>query len=191
MALTSSTMLELGSPAPDFSLLNVDNLTISLDHFRDAEGLIVAFICNHCPYVKHIRLSMAEFAREYKRKDIAFVAINANDSGAYPEDSPAKMIEEVAHAGYEFPYLYDFTQNVAKAYHAACTPDFFLFDKNRKLFYRGQFDKSRPGNEHPVDGACLRDACDRLLEGNPPPEKQRPSTGCNIKWKPGNEPNYF
>jgi thiol-disulfide isomerase/thioredoxin len=149
------------------------------------------FICNHCPYVKHIRSALAAFAREYQKKRLAIVGINANDVASYPEDSPAKMKAEVAEAGYVFPYLYDESQAVAKAYAAACTPDFFLFDRDRRLVYRGQFDDSRPGNGVAVTGKDLRAACDAALSGNAVASEQRPSVGCNIKWRPGNAPSYF
>jgi hypothetical protein len=149
------------------------------------------FICNHCPYVVHIRAGLAEFARAYQARGLAVVAINANDVAAYPDDRPEKMAEEKRRAGYVFPYLYDETQAVAKAYRAACTPDFFLFDGARRLVYRGQFDDSRPGNGRPVTGADLRAAVDAVLTGEAVPAEQRPSIGCNIKWKPGNAPGYF
>ena len=192
MARTPSTMmLELGAPAPDFSLADPEGRLFSLADFSDSEGLLVAFLCNHCPYVQHIRNELAIFAREYQPKGLAVVGINSNDVANYPDDSPEKMAEEVRNIGYTFPYLYDETQEVAKAYMAACTPDFFLFDKDRQLVYRGQFDGSRPGNDVPVTGNDLRAAADTLLAGQAIPADQIPSLGCNIKWKTGNEPAYF
>ena len=191
MVETPSTMLPLGTPAPDFRLPDPDGKLFSRDDFRDAPALLVIFMCNHCPFVKHSRAGLAEFAREYQEREVAIVGINANDVSNYPDDSPAKMAEEVKLNGYTFPYLYDETQAVAKAYRAACTPDFFLFDANRHLVYRGQFDESRPGNNLPVSGADLRVATDALLEGRPVTEEQVPSIGCNIKWKSGGAPEYF
>jgi thiol-disulfide isomerase/thioredoxin len=149
------------------------------------------FICNHCPYVKHIRQELARFAREYQAKGLAIIGINSNDAERYPDDSPEHMKEEKAAIGYTFPYLYDETQQVAQTYHAACTPDFFLFDKDRRLLYRGQFDNARPGNNKPVTGVDLRAAVDAVLADKPVSPQQIPSAGCNIKWKPGNEPDYF
>jgi len=188
--LTASTMLPLGTPAPDFRLPDPEGRTVSLDDFQQASALLVAFICNHCPYVQHIRRGLAAFAREYQAKGLAIVGINSNDAGEYPEDGPQKMVDEVKAAGYVFPYLYDETQAVAKAYRAACTPDLFLFDRSRALVYRGQFDDSRPGNGIPVTGKDLRAAADAALAGRPIPAAQKPSMGCNIKWKAGNEPEY-
>ena len=190
MAETPSTMLELGTEAPDFTLR--DPMTFRMVSKSDFEGqpLLVAFICNHCPYVLHIKDVFATFAHEYQERGIAVVAINANDVDAYAEDHPEKMTELAKATGFTFPYLYDETQEVAKAYQAACTPDFFLFDAHHRLVYRGRFDAATPGNDEPVTGAELRAACDALLEGTPMPEDQRPSMGCNIKWKPGNEPAY-
>ncbi|GMT42675.1 MAG: thioredoxin family protein [bacterium] len=190
MALTASTMLQLGTAAPDFSLPDTDGKTVSLSDFKDAPALLVAFICNHCPYVKHIRSGFADLTREYLQKGIAVVGINSNDAENYFEDSPVKMKEEVKRAGYGFPYLYDEKQDVAKAYRAACTPDFYLFNKNRNLVYRGQMDGSRPGNGVSVIGTDLRQAMDAVLERREPPQEQKPSMGCSIKWKPGNEPDY-
>jgi len=190
MAETPSTMLPLGTSAPDFRLPDTTGRMVSLADFTNAPGLLVMFICNHCPFVKHIRGGLALFARDYQPRGLAIVAINSNDVANYPADSPAKMAEEVKAAGYVFPYLYDETQTVAKAYRAACTPDFFLFDRIRTLVYRGQFDDSRPGNRRPVTGADLRAAVDAVLAGAPIPADQRPSIGCNIKWKPGNAPGY-
>jgi peroxiredoxin len=184
-------MLQLGTPAADFRLPDTQGRLVSRDDFSAAPALLVMFICNHCPFVKHIRRGLAEFAREYQKKGLAIVAINSNDVASYPDDSPAKMAEEVTSAGYSFPYLYDESQSAAKAYAAACTPDFFLFDRARRLAYRGQFDDSRPENGIPVTGKDLRAACDAALAGKPVSQNQRPSIGCNIKWKAGNEPPYF
>lgn len=191
MALTPSTMLKLGTSAPRFRLANTEGRLLSLEDFKDAAALLVVFMCNHCPYVKHIRHGLAAFAREFQLRGLAVVGINANDAAKYPDDSPEKMVDEIAIAGYSFPYLYDETQETAKAYRAACTPDFFLFDKNRKLVYRGQFDDSRPGNNVPLTGKDLRKAVNAVLAGKPVSPEQKPSIGCNIKWKPGNEPDYF
>ncbi len=191
MAETPSTMAPLGTSAPDFTLPDTTGKLVSVGELRDAPALLVMFICNHCPFVKHIRAGLAQFAKEYRVRGLAIVAINSNDVQSYPDDSPAKMAEEVRRAGYTFPYLYDETQAVAKAYGAACTPDFFLFDRERRLVYRGQFDDSRPGNNRPVTGADLRAACDAVLAGRPVAADQRASIGCNIKWKAGNEPSYF
>lgn len=191
MARTPSTMLALGTRAPDFSLLEpASGKTVNLKDFAAAPGLLVVFMCNHCPYVKHVRSGLAAFAREYQAKGLAVVGISSNDVANYPDDSPAKMVVEAQQAGYEFPYLYDETQHVAKAYQAACTPDFFLFDQAQKLVYRGQFDESRPGNTIPVTGKDLRTAADALLAQLPLSPDQKPSLGCNIKWQPGNEPSY-
>jgi thiol-disulfide isomerase/thioredoxin len=186
-----STMLELGTEAPAFALPEpATGRIVSRDDFT-GQPLLVAFICNHCPYVVHIREAFTALAKEYSEKGVAVVAINANDVASYPDDSPEKMIEEVKRAGYEFPYLFDETQQVAQEYKAACTPDFFLFDKHHDLFYRGQFDSSRPRNDEPVTGSDLRNALDALLKGFYPPNDQKASMGCNIKWKAGNEPDYF
>ena len=191
MARTPSTMLELGTSAPAFSLIEpATGKLITLSQFQ-AQPLLVAFICNHCPYVILIRQALRDLAAEYQAKGVAVVAINANDVANYPDDSPEIMIEEVQTQGYTFPYLYDASQNVAKAYQAACTPDFFLFDKQHKLFYRGQFDEARPGNNKAVTGTDLRHALDQLLDNLYPPAGQKPSLGCNIKWKTGNEPDYY
>ncbi|HHM04269.1 MAG TPA: thioredoxin family protein [Gammaproteobacteria bacterium] len=191
MARTPSTMLELGTPAPQFRLPDTDGTWVSRDDFKDARGLLVVFMCNHCPYVLHIREALADFAREYQARGLAMVGINANDVERYPDDSPEKMAQEKARAGYSFPYLFDATQEVAKAYRAACTPDFFLFDESHKLVYRGQFDDARPGNDVPVTGRDLRAAAAALLAGQHIDTDQKPSLGCNIKWKPGQEPDYF
>jgi peroxiredoxin len=184
-------MLPLGTQAPDFELPDTNGRIVRLADFAGKPVLLVAFICNHCPYVKHVAAGFAKLAKEYQDKGVAVVAINANDAKAYPDDSPEKMREEVKLRGYTFPYLYDESQQVAKAYRAACTPDFYVFDKGRKLVYRGQLDSSRPDNGIPVTGADLRAALDAALAGQPAPEPQRPSIGCNIKWRPGNEPDYF
>jgi peroxiredoxin len=191
MALTPSTMLPLGTTAPDFQLPDTNGKTVSLADFKNAPALLVIFICNHCPYVIHIRAGLAQLARDYVAKNVAIVGINSNDAKNYPDDSPAKMKSEVKNAGYIFPYLYDETQAVAKSYHAACTPDFFLFDRGRRLVYRGQLDASRPGNGIPVTGKDLRAAIDAVLAGKTTSEFQAPSMGCNIKWKTRNEPDYF
>jgi len=189
MALTASTMPDLGMRAPDFRLPDPRGKTYRLDDFADKKALLVAFICNHCPYVKHLREAIAEFAREYRDRDLAMVAINANDVSKYPEDAPEKMAEEARLMDYVFPYLFDESQKVARAFRAACTPDFFLFDGDRRLVYRGQFDGSRPGNGIEVTGRDLREAVDAVLDGRPVRPQQKPSMGCNIKWKPGNEPD--
>jgi peroxiredoxin len=181
----SSTMLPLGTVAPAFRLRDPHGKLISSDDFKDSPALLVAFICNHCPYVKHIRAAFADLGSEYQARGVAVIAINSNDADAYPEDSPAKMAEEIQLAGYIFPYLYDEAQDVARAYHAACTPDFFLFDKDRRLVYRGQFDNSRPKNNNPVTGADLRAALDAVLAGSPVTQDQKPSVGCSIKWRVG------
>lgn len=191
MAATPSTMPPLGVQAPDFTLPDAHGKEHSLSDFRDAPALLVAFICAHCPFVIHIRREFAGFAREYQDKGLAVVAIASNDLTQYPQDGPQGMAQEAEEAGYTFPYLFDETQEVAKAYRAACTPDLFLFDGSRNLVYRGQFDDSRPGNGIPVTGRDLRAAADAVLEGDPVPEDQRSSIGCNIKWKPGNAPDYF
>ena len=191
MVKTASTMLPLGTKAPGFSLPNIDGSTVSLNDFAEAKGLLVVFMCNHCPFVKHLRTPLAEFAREYQPKGLAVVGISSNDVANYPDDSPAKMAEEARDAGYTFPYLYDGSQAVAKAYKAACTPDFFLFDGDMSLAYRGQFDDSRPGNDKPITGADLRAAADKVLAGEEVPHEQTPSIGCNIKWIAGQEPEYF
>ena len=190
MAATPSTMLELNTPAPDFQLPDTDGQMCTLASCSDAKALVVMFICNHCPFVIHLREAIAEMAKEYQAKDVAFVAINSNDVANYPDDSPEKMAEEKASAGYTFPYLFDETQDVAKAYQAACTPDFFVFDAQQKLVYRGQFDDSRPKNDIPVTGNDLRAALDAVLTGTSVSAQQMPSIGCNIKWKAGNEPAY-
>jgi thiol-disulfide isomerase/thioredoxin len=192
MVMTPSTMLlPLGAGAPPFRLPDPHGRVVALEDFAAAPGILVMFICNHCPFVKHIRSELARFGREYQERGLGIVAINSNDAAAYPDDSPAKMAEEARTAGYVFPYLVDASQQVAKDYRAACTPDFFLFDRDRALVYRGQFDASRPGNDVPVTGDDLRRAADAVLAGRPVPAQQRASVGCNIKWKPGNAPDYF
>ncbi len=189
MPARESRMLALGTPAPAFSLEDGRGKRFALRDFAGSKGLLVAFICNHCPYVKHILDGFVEFAREYGPKGLAIVAINPNDAAAYPEDSPQDMVRIAAQKGFTFPYLIDETQAVAKAYQAICTPDFFLFDSARKLAYRGQFDASRPGNGMPVTGSDLRAAADALLAGKLL-AKQSPSLGCSIKWKSGQAPEW-
>jgi peroxiredoxin len=184
-------MLPLGTKAPDFRLPDPSGKIVALADFKHAPALLVIFMCNHCPYVKHVRDGLAKLARDYRARGVAVVGINSNDAASYPADSPAKMAEEEASAGYVFPYLFDETQAVAKAYRAACTPDLYLFNKDQRLVYRGQFDASRPGNGIPVTGKDMRAALDAVLAGQPVPPNQKPSIGCNIKWKPGNEPEYF
>lgn len=191
MVKTASTMLALGSKAPDFSLSDVEGKIVTLRDFGDAPALLVMFICNHCPYVKHVAAELARLAAEYQARGVAVVGINSNDAENYPDDGPDQMQREVVERGYTFPYLYDQTQEVAKAYRAACTPDFFLFDGQQQLVYRGQLDASRPGSDIPVTGSDLRAALDSVLAGEAPAEDQRPSIGCNIKWRAGNEPDYF
>lgn len=191
MAAVPSTMLEIGTRAPDFQLPDPDGKRYALSDFQDSKGLLVVFMCNHCPFVKHVAGELAAIARQYGPDGIAMVGINSNDFGKYPDDSPAKMKEEVKARGYTFPYLVDEDQSVARAYRAACTPDFYLFDADRKLIYRGQLDDSRPSTDTPVTGSDLRAAMDALLTGRPVSSTQIPSIGCNIKWKPGNEPDYF
>lgn len=192
MVLTASTMLPLGSVAPSFSLPNVvDDSTVSLHDLADSSALVVIFLCNHCPYVKHIADTLAKVTREYQAKGAAVVGISSNDITTHPNDGPEQMKEEAIRRGYTFPYLFDGTQAVAKAYRAACTPDFFLFNQAQQLVYRGQFDASRPGNGIPVTGADLTAAIDAVLAGQSPTPQQTPSMGCNIKWIAGNEPDYF
>jgi peroxiredoxin len=191
MAKTPSTMLPLGTTAPDFRLPDTNGKLVSLGEFTGQPALLVMFICNHCPFVKHIRSELANIGRDYSTRGVGIIAISSNDAAHYPDDSPAKMKDEARAAGYNFPYLYDESQAVAHAYRAACTPDFFLFDRNHRLVYRGQLDASRPGNGMPVTGKDLRTALDALVNGKPVAAAQMPSLGCNIKWKPGNEPDYF
>lgn len=191
MSDTPSTMLELGTQAPDFKLFDtVNNQLVSRDDFDNAKGLLVVFMCNHCPFVKHILDEFVKVVRDIQQKGIGVVAISANDVEHYPDDSPVKMAALARERQFSFPYLYDGTQEVAKAYRAACTPDLFLFDENYELVYRGQFDDSRPGNDKPVNGKDLREAVELLFDGEVM-EDQKPSMGCNIKWKAGNKPDYF
>ena len=189
MAERTSQMLELGTVAPEFSLPDPHGNLHSLG--SGAAAYLVMFICNHCPYVKHVREELARLGNDYLSRNVAIVAINSNDSKSHPSDSPEKMKEEAATWGYEFPYVVDSDQSMAKAYRAACTPDFFLFDADKKLVYRGQLDASRPSNNIPVNGADLRAALDAVLSGNPVSAEQVPSIGCSIKWTPGKEPDYF
>ena len=189
MAAVESQMLELGTPAPEFSLPGPDGQLHSLP--ETASAFLVMFICNHCPFVKHVRAELAAIGRDYADRGVAITAINSNDVEKYPDDGPEQMRREAAAQGYNFPYLLDADQSVAKAYRAACTPDFYVFDADKKLAYRGQLDGSRPGNSIPVDGSDLRAALDALLDGRPVDEDQAPSIGCNIKWRPGNEPEYY
>ena len=187
-----STMLKLGTKAPSFSLPDVSmGKTVSLGDFSNKKALLVMFLCNHCPYVKHVQGELAKIGSDYKNKDIAIVAISANDTESYPTDSPDYLKKQAEEEAFSFPYLFDETQSVAKAYTAACTPDFFLFGKARALVYRGQLDDSRPGNEVPITGKDLRKAIDRVLADKKVSKDQKPSSGCNIKWKHGNEPSYF
>ncbi len=181
-------MPELGTVAPDFSLPDPSGKLYTLNDFSEAKALLVIFMCNHCPFVIHLRKALSSFAREYQDRGLAVVGINANDIRTHPDDSPAMMGKEIKLAGYTFPYLFDESQQTAIAYRAACTPDFFLYNGDRKLVYRGQFDGSRPGNNVPITGIDLRTAVDALLAGQAIPDEQRPSMGCNIKWRPGNEP---
>ena len=191
MALTPSTMVPLGTAAPEFSLPDPSGTIVSLNDFQGSNAYLIAFICNHCPYVKHVRKELAAIGRDYQAKGATVIAINSNDVANYPDDSPAKMKEEVQIAGYTFPYLYDETQDVAKAYKAACTPDFYVYDGDKKLVYRGQMDDSRPGSNAPVTAEDLRAALDAVLSGTAASIEQKPSVGCNIKWKPGSEPAYY
>lgn len=192
MAATPSTMLELGTPAPDFSLSEVTTgATIALDTFAGNDVLVVMFICHHCPFVKHVKAELAQLGRDYAAKNVALLAISANDPGVSADDSPEGLKRMASDWGLSFPVCFDESQAVAKAYAAACTPDFFVFDKERKLAYRGQLDDSRPGNDKPVTGADLRGAIDALLAGRAASTEQKASIGCNIKWRKGNEPEYF
>ncbi len=190
MALTPSTMLPLGTPAPTFCLPNPENVEVRLDDFSDSQGLVVMFISNHCPFVVHLKEALVAFTHDYAGR-IPVVAIASNNLDTHPQDGPEFMRKDIEAFGYPFPYLFDADQTVAKSYRAACTPDFFLFDGQRRLVYRGQFDGSRPGNDVPITGHDLRSACDALLSGEVPSAAQTPSVGCNIKWIPGNEPDYF
>ena len=192
MTLTASTMLPLGTQAPDFHLPDVvSGKSISLATFPDKKALLVMFICQHCPFVKHIKAELAQLGKDYIPNNLAIVAISANDINKYPADAPEFLKAMARELGFNFALCYDETQEIAKAYTAACTPDFFIFDAERKLVYRGQLDDSRPSNDKPVTGADLRAAIEAVLAGKPVASEQKPSIGCNIKWKPGNEPNYF
>ncbi len=194
MVKTPSTMQPLGTPAPDFTLTDenprTERGTLSLKDIQGPNGTLIVFMCNHCPYVKHLEDELATTARRLQEEGINVVAIDSNDVNDYPEDGPSGIKEQSQRAGFDFPYLFDDTQDVAKAYKAACTPDFFLYDDELALYYRGQFDSSRPGNEHPITGEDLTQAAKRLLDGEQAPEEQHPSQGCNIKWAPGNQPPY-
>jgi len=191
MVKTASTMLPLGTKAPDFSLVNVDGRTVSLADFRGDPALVVIFMCNHCPFVIHIASELAQFGQDYQQKGVSIVGISSNDVSTHSDDSPEQMVREAEQRGYTFPYLFDETQAVAKAYRAACTPDFFVFDADQQLVYRGQFDSSRPESGIPVTGEDLRAAIDAVLAGDPVADAQTPSIGCNIKWKEGATPDYF
>ena len=195
MVDTRSTMPELGNMAPDFSLPNTNPAyggeTVSLSDFDRKAGLLVMFICNHCPFVKRIRQGLVQLGKDFEDSDLGIVAVCSNDQNTHPGDRPEKMTEEARTFGYRFPYLHDESQTIAKAYRAACTPDFFLYDRNRELVYRGQFDNARPRNDEPVTGEDLRRAIAQVLAGEKVPEDQRPSMGCNIKWKEGSAPDYF
>jgi peroxiredoxin len=191
MALTPSTMLPLGTKAPDFRLTDVvSGKTISLDTFAGKQALLVMFICRHCPFVKHVQAELAQIGKDYADAEVGIVAISANDATNYPNDAPEKLKEMATQLGFTFPFCYDESQEIAKAYTAACTPDFFLFDANRELVYRGQLDDSRPSNDKPVTGKDLRAALDAVLASKSVNPEQKPSIGCNIKWKPGHEPAY-
>ena len=192
MVLTPSMMTRLGSRAVDFDLLDaVSGKAFTLASFAGKKALLVMFICRHCPYVEHVKEELSRLDKDYGAKDISLVAISSNDADNYPDDAPEKLKEFAQAQRWQFPFLYDETQEVAKAYQAACTPDFFLYDKERRLVYRGQLDDSRPGNGKPLDGKDLRAAIDSVLAGRPVPVEQKASIGCNIKWKKGNEPAYF
>lgn len=190
--MATGSLLALGSEAPDFALRDVrTGGIVRRSDFDEKRGLLVLFICRHCPYVKHVEGGIAKLAQDYADRDLAIVAISANDPQAYPEDAPESLAEQARLAGFTFPYLFDETQEVARAYTAACTPDPFLFDADRRLVYRGQLDGSRPGNDVPVTCEDIRRAIDAVLEGRPVPADQRPAVGCSIKWRPGNEPEYL
>jgi peroxiredoxin len=191
MAATPSTMLDLGTTIPAFRLRDINGKAVTSNDFGASRGLLVAFICPHCPYVRHVRSEFARLARDVQQRGISVIAINSNDATAFPDDSPEGMRQEASEVGYTFPYLVDDTQEVAKSFRAACTPDFFLFDNQRRLVYRGQFDDSRPRTQVPVTGKDLMAAIDALLAGKPVSPDQRPSMGCNIKWLKGGEPDYF
>lgn len=191
MALTPSTMLPLGTKAPDFRLTDVvSGKTISLETFAGTQALLVMFICRHCPFVKHVQAELAQIGKDYADAEVGIVAISANDAANYPDDAPEKLKEMATQLGFTFPFCHDESQDIAKAYTAACTPDFFLFDANRELVYRGQLDDSRPSNNQPVTGKDLRAALDAVLASKSVNPEQKPSIGCNIKWKPGHEPAY-
>jgi len=190
MVVTASKMLPLGTLALDFNLPDTTGNMVSLSNFKETPAFLAIFMCNHCPFVKHILNAMVELIKEYQAKGVAVVGINSNDVANFPKDSKEMMAKVAKDAGFTFPYLYDETQEVAKAYRAVCTPDFFLFDSERSLVYRGQMDDSRPGNGTPVTGNDLTAAIDAVLKGKPVSEEQKPSLGCNIKWKQGNEPDY-
>ena len=190
MALTASTMLPLGTSAPYFNLPDIQGKLVSVDDFKDDKALLVVFMCNHCPFVKHILKDFIKLVKDYQPKGVAVVGISSNDVESFPDDSLPMMAKVAKQMGFTFPYLYDENQEVAKQYHAACTPDFFLFDKERKLVYRGQMDDSRPGNNIPITGADLRAALNAVLTGTQVSKQQKPSMGCSIKWKAGNEPDY-
>jgi len=191
MALTPSTMLPLGIPLPEFELPDAVSGNSVRSGQLQSDLVVVAFICNHCPYVQHIRTGLAEFGRDCAKGGVALIAISSNSVQTHPQDGPAAMAREAQSSGYAFPYLFDESQAVAKAFRAACTPEFYLFGADRRLAYRGQFDASRPGNNLPVTGTDLRAAVDALLAGRSPSDQQTPSVGCNIKWNPGNQPDYF
>jgi peroxiredoxin len=191
MVLTASTMLPLGTKAPAFTLTNVDGRSVTLSDFAGAPAYLIVFMCNHCPYVKHIATELARLGRDYQSRGVAVIGINSNDVGTHPADSPEQMVHESESRGYTFPYLFDETQKVAQAYKAACTPDFYVFDNQQRLVYRGQLDDSRPDSGISVTGRDLRAALDAVLAGKPVAEPQKPSIGCNIKWKAGQEPAYF
>ena len=191
MVRTASTMLPLGTQAPDFTLANTDGQRVSLSDFRDKKALVIIFMCNHCPYVKHVAPELTRVSNEYMPKGVGFIGINSNDVIAHPEDNPEMMQVELAKQGYKFPYLYDAEQSIAIAYNAACTPDIFVFDSDHRLVYRGQLDDSRPKTDKPLNGKDLRTALDSILAGKLVSSEQRPSIGCNIKWKEGSEPEYF
>ncbi len=190
LAETPSTMLALGTKAPDFRLPDTDGGRVGLSDFAGKKALLVMFLCNHCPFVKHVQKELVRLANDYAGRGVAFVAISSNDVEAHPEDGPEAMKAEKARIGYPFPYLFDESQEVAKSYRAACTPDFFLFDAQQTLVYRGQLDDSRPSKPVPVTGGDLRRALDAVLAASPVDTRQKASIGCNIKWKPGNEPAY-
>lgn len=190
MVKTASTMLALGTELPEFRLRTGEGTEVAGSDFS-GQPLLVIFMCNHCPFVVHLRSELAAFGTAYGDLGLGIAAISSNDVTEYPQDGPLQMVEEARDAGYTFPYLFDETQEVAQAFRAACTPDFFLFDRQHRLVYRGQFDDSRPENGRPVSGADLRAACDAVLADQPVAEQQVPSIGCNIKWRSGNEPSYF